>query len=245
MKKVIVMFAFTALAAVLNSATAQTNYNGTFANDDASLVVALSNQDGLFIGTITAQGKSCAATAVEIFGVLGGTYTYNGNEIGFAMAQDGNNMILTAEGYEFTLHPYSGQAKKTTTATAQKSTTTATTQSLSATARQYQNALSGRQLLYMNTSGGSSDKWSFFLYADGTFRYRNETLYSSNGYGSNFSYNSSSNDTGEYRFAEQDGVTYLCLTYQNGESSYYALRTSAKGEVLLNNERYFNVALNY
>jgi hypothetical protein len=110
---------------------------------------------------------------------------------------------------------------------------------ISAAASRFDKMLRGKQLLYLHTSGGFSDKWSYDLCSDGQFYYRGNSSGLSGG-DSTLSYASSSNNAGTWKITSLGNNSVLNLYYRDGNVSQMTLQDNNSTEsVLLNGKRYF------
>jgi hypothetical protein len=108
--------------------------------------------------------------------------------------------------------------------------------SASPVAEQWRNALIGKQLLYLYTGNGYSEKLSFDFCANGIFVKDGDTSYSSGG---DFSAVTQGGGSGTWRVAAGAQVT-LTLTYRDGNVAQLSLQQAPNGtSVLLNGKKYF------
>lgn len=111
---------------------------------------------------------------------------------------------------------------------------------VSADAQQWITKLKGKQLLYLYTASGYSEKYSYDLCVNNTFVSAGDNSYTSTGYGSNASGVTSGGGSGTWKIISQDGVSSLVLTFNNGQvKSFEITARSASNEVGLNGKRYF------
>ncbi|GAB3510722.1 hypothetical protein GCM10027341_49460 [Spirosoma knui] len=113
----------------------------------------------------------------------------------------------------------------------------------SAVARQWQQRLSGRQLLYFYTASGFSEKQSYDLCANGTFIYATDASASSSNANDSFSAVTQDGNTGNWRVITEGSQTVVILTYRNGRVARLALTNNSGGNgILLNGKRYLTQA---
>jgi len=117
---------------------------------------------------------------------------------------------------------------------------------------EWKSYLSGNQLKYMHTAGGSdysggyngtSEVIMINLCSNGQFNYYSNShanFDSSGGFGST---NANADTRGNYRIYSEEQRTYLDLQFENGSVSTYELTTNSKGNTLLNGSRYFMTTL--
>ncbi len=112
-------------------------------------------------------------------------------------------------------------------------------------AQQWQQKIKGKQLLYLYTGNGLSDKWSYDLCPNGRYVYRSNSSYSSGGY-ADFSYAGQDGAAGRWRVTARGNEAYLVLQSDNGEVSEFAISARQAGnEIGLNQKRYFLQASQY
>jgi len=107
-------------------------------------------------------------------------------------------------------------------------------------ARQWRQLISGKQLLYMHTSGGLSDKWSYDLCSDGSFYYQSNSSGMSGG-SSVLTYAGQSKNSGSWKIQSEgkDAVLYFYFS-DGGTGSHRLSSPSNSTEVVhLNDRRYF------
>ncbi|MEM6644109.1 MAG: hypothetical protein AAF616_14100 [Bacteroidota bacterium] len=117
---------------------------------------------------------------------------------------------------------------------------------------QWKGWLTGRQLRYMYTSGGSdygggysgtSQDRRINLCSNGRFLYYSNSSSSFDGSGG-FGYTQGNKDSqGIYKLVSKAGRTYLILEFENGETYEYEVSSNESDHTLLNGDRYFVVDL--
>jgi hypothetical protein len=115
---------------------------------------------------------------------------------------------------------------------------------ISTAAQQWSGRLKGKQLIYLNTSGGGSEKITLNLFANGDFNYANNSSYLSGG-SSVLSYAGRDSNSGTWKIQNRGEVTVLVL-YGNDRSirEYVLSPRQEAGEINLDNRRYFIRTLN-
>lgn len=110
----------------------------------------------------------------------------------------------------------------------------------SSAAEHWNTLIKGRQLLYMKTEGGFSDKWNYDLCSDGTFYYNSNSSGMSGG-ASVLSYASQDRNAGTWRVSSMGNKVYLSLYKSDGSVSQMEITASgqSKGQLLLNGKRHF------
>lgn len=110
----------------------------------------------------------------------------------------------------------------------------------SALAEQWKGRLKGKELLYLNTANGLSDKFSIDLCPTGQFSKKNDTNYSSQTFSDGFTYAGRSGNDGRWEVVIRNNVPVLLLKANDGQVSYYEISVRQAGnEIGLNGKRYF------
>lgn len=110
---------------------------------------------------------------------------------------------------------------------------------VSAVARQWQQRLSGRQLLHFYTTTGFSEKQSFDLCANGTFVYTTDASASSSGFGDSFSAVTQDGHSGSWRVITEGNQVVLVFNYRTGRVARLTVTTNGDGSsLLLNGKKY-------
>ncbi len=106
-------------------------------------------------------------------------------------------------------------------------------------AKTWDQKLRGKQLLYLNTQGGGSDKVTVNLYADGRFEYSSSSNYMSGG-SSVFTYADKNGGRGTWKIVQRGQQVVLLIFYENGSTEEYPLQQGqSANEVYSQNRRYF------
>lgn len=110
----------------------------------------------------------------------------------------------------------------------------------SALAEQWKAKLKGKQLLYLKTANGMSDKFSIDLCSNGQFVKKDNTSYLSQTYSDNFTYAGRSGDEGRWDIMTQGATPVLVLRANDGKVFQYPITLrQASNELGLNGMRYF------
>ncbi len=109
-----------------------------------------------------------------------------------------------------------------------------------AEAKQWRQALSGRQLLFMQTSGGISDRWSYDLCSDGRFYYSSNTSGLSGG-ASVLSYAGQSKNSGSWKITSEGQNQIIYFYFGDGSVRHFRLSANQNSNetVYLDDRRYF------
>ena len=110
----------------------------------------------------------------------------------------------------------------------------------SALAEQWKAKLKGKELLYLKTANGMSDKFSIDLCSNGQFVKKENSSYLSQTYSDNFSYAGRSGDQGRWDVITQGATPVLVLRANDGKVFQYQITLrQASNELGLNGMRYF------
>ena len=105
--------------------------------------------------------------------------------------------------------------------------------------QQWKQRLSNKQLLYLYTENGRSDKITIDLCPNGHFKYQSDGSYTSGGY-ARFSYAGTDTNSGSWKVVSKNTFPILVLFYSGGLTVEYTLvNRSAGNEINLNEKRYF------
>lgn len=104
---------------------------------------------------------------------------------------------------------------------------------------EWQQRIQGKQLLYLYTGNGYSEKTTIDLCRSGTFYYAGDGSYTSGGY-AQFSYVGQNANQGIWKVLTKNGQAVLVLFFNNNTIAEYALsKRPAANEIGLNGKRYF------
>ncbi|MBK8041459.1 MAG: hypothetical protein IPK21_01655 [Haliscomenobacter sp.] len=110
---------------------------------------------------------------------------------------------------------------------------------VSALAQQWKQRVSGKQLLFLQTGNGSSDKITIDLCPAGRFEYYSNSSYMSGGF-SQFSYAGQDTNSGTWKIIARGSQPVLQLFFDSGSLQEYQLSVRQAGnEIGLNGQRYF------
>jgi hypothetical protein len=110
---------------------------------------------------------------------------------------------------------------------------------LAPVAVEWQQRIQGKQLLYLYTGNGFSEKASIDLCPSGAFYYTGDGSYKSGGY-AQFSYAGQEANEGIWKVWVKNGQPVLVLFFNNNTIAEYALsKRQAGNEIGLNGKRYF------
>ncbi len=110
---------------------------------------------------------------------------------------------------------------------------------VSPVAQQWKQRVTGKQLLFLQTGNGSSDKITIDLCAAGRFAYYSDSSYMSGGF-SQFSYAGQDANSGTWKIIARGSQPVLQLFFDSGSLQEYQLSARQAGnEIGLNGQRYF------
>ncbi|MBC8151627.1 MAG: hypothetical protein H7Z72_01815 [Bacteroidetes bacterium] len=114
---------------------------------------------------------------------------------------------------------------------------------MSAVARQWQQWLSGRQLLYFYTVSGFSERQSYDLCPGGTFVYNADASASSSNINDSFSAATRGGNSGSWHVTVEGNQAVLVLNYRDGRVARLTAANNNGGNgILLNGKRYLTQA---
>lgn len=100
----------------------------------------------------------------------------------------------------------------------------------------------GKKFLHLYTGNGMTEKWAYYLYADGRFLYRADASYISSNAQSDFSSAMNSRDAGTWKVETKNGSETLMLQWNSGQTSRLAITKGSDG-YRLDNIKYFLVGM--
>jgi hypothetical protein len=111
---------------------------------------------------------------------------------------------------------------------------------VSAESQQWITKLKGKQLLYLYTGNGYSEKYSYDLCVNNTFVLAGDNVHTSTDYNSNTSLAYASSGNGTWKIDSHSGGAVLILTHNDGQiKSIPITARKASNEVGLNGDRFF------
>lgn len=100
----------------------------------------------------------------------------------------------------------------------------------------------GKKFLHLKTGNGYSEKWAYYLYQDGSFRFKGDNSYVNSNASENFSGATANEDAGTWEVVAEENGEFLVLKWTNGQLKRLLIRKTADGYDL-NGTRYFLVGL--
>jgi hypothetical protein len=100
----------------------------------------------------------------------------------------------------------------------------------------------GKKFLHLYTGNGFTEKWAYYLYEDGSFRFVGDNAYVSSDASSTFSGATASAESGTWDVMTENGTETLVLTWSDGTTKRMPILRNANGYDL-NGTRYFLVGL--
>lgn len=187
--------------------------------------------NGKCSGNFTYQGMQMPIEASLQNGKIAGIYLYQDGRFPFSLEKRQEKYYLTADGVTAEVQRSSASNQITSGSTSQLSD-------------RWTQKLRGKQLLFLETSGGGTSKVTLDLLSDGQFRYAASSSYTSGGF-SDFSYAGEDKDFGIWRIQDERGLVVLVTqSKKTGETLRTPIRPGAvEGQVLLNGKRFFITSL--
>jgi len=99
----------------------------------------------------------------------------------------------------------------------------------------------GKKFLHLYTGNGYTEKWAYYLYADGTFRFKGDNSYVSSGASGDFSGATAATDTGTWEVIMDNSSEILLLKWKDASAKRLRIMRTSNGYEL-NGVRYFLVA---
>ncbi|MFM2135756.1 MAG: hypothetical protein RL021_1156 [Bacteroidota bacterium] len=100
----------------------------------------------------------------------------------------------------------------------------------------------GKKFLHLKTGNGYSEKWAYYLFEDGSFRFKGDNSYVNSNASENFSGATATEDTGKWDVLIENDGEYLILNWTNGQKKRMRLMKTSVGYEL-NGTPYFLVGL--
>jgi len=204
-------------------------------------------KDGMYQGEFTYNGVKLPIRGISLLGVFTAEYFYQQKWFSFTMTKGTKEFTLSVDGVTLPMERLAPGAKipvakdpvtppnKGKAPTGSEPAKGGTTANGSWTQR-----LTGRQLLYLQTGGGTSTKAFLNLFANGRFHFETSTSHTSGGFGE-FSYADESKDDGTWKIIDRGGTTLLVtVSSKNGQTSEMRLQPGQSAtQVLLDGRRFF------
>jgi hypothetical protein len=100
----------------------------------------------------------------------------------------------------------------------------------------------GKKFLHLYTGNGYTEKWAYYLYTDGTFRFSGDNSYVSSDASTTFSGATATAESGTWDVVSANGAETLVLNWRDGTTKRMPILRNANGYDL-NGTRYFLVGL--
>lgn len=226
---------------IFSSAGSDTLYTGVYELDGrAGFLIVLKNSGNGYVG-FTGTVDEAVGIRGEVYGPMLQVRFMEGDDstINYIIINEKNDLQLS-DGL-FTFFIFKRMAMDADSLYARlseknKKVEEAVTRPTNATASRY----SGKKFLHLKSGNGYSEKWAYYLYADGTFRFKGDNSYVNANASENFSGATSSEDTGRWDVILEDDIEYLLLQWKNGQSNRLRIIRTAEGYDL-NGKGYFLV----
>jgi hypothetical protein len=221
------------------------SFEGLYSLQGAEATLVLKAQGDQYTGFMLAQGSKTALKGEVQLGILVLMLDNSDDKTMTYGAFDENGLlVLTDDHLNIAYFKKTGSADgEAALAVSNKQTETVisppTTGKLSQAAGKY----AGKKFLHMYTGNGYSEKWSYSLFADGSFLYQGDNSYLSNDASSSFSAAGQSRNSGTWNVSAANGIEYLDLLWSDGDKGRLQITRNSDG-YLLNKTKYWLVGLN-
>jgi hypothetical protein len=207
--------------------------------------------DGMYRGEFRYGTSIFPIRGINLLGIFTGEYKYQDKWFSFAVTGGQQAYTLTVDGVTLALDrlPPGAElpAPKSDRAGAQPSAVPSVpgkaTDPAAFAPREntgWTQKLRGRQLLFLETVGGGTQKAVINLYTNGQFSFESSSSYASGG-SADFSYADQDKDSGTWRIEERQGAVLLVtISAKNGQRSEMRLQPGASAtQVLINGKKFF------
>lgn len=221
---------------------------GAYLNRGSGVALEIKpKQEGMYPGEFSYNGMKLPIRGISLLGVFTAEYSYQQKWFSFTMTRGTKDFTLSVDGVTLPMERLPAGAKIPVTkapATTNKGSTSTGGNTprtgAGATNGSWTQRLNGRQLLYLQTRGGTSTKAFLNLFANGRFHFETSTSHTSGGFGE-FSYADESKDDGTWKIIDRGGTTLLVtVSSKNGQTSEMRLQPGQSAtQVLLDGRRFF------
>lgn len=232
----------------LHAAQQPDKWVGAYLNRGSGVALEIKpKQEGMYPGEFSYNGMKLPIRGISLLGVFTAEYFYQQKWISFTVTRGTKDFTLAVDGVTLSMERLPAGARIPVTkapSTPGKGNGPAGGNPPSAgggTANgSWTQRLSGRQLLYLQTGGGTSTKAFLNLFANGRFHFETSTSHTSGGFGE-FSYADESKDDGTWKIIDRGGNTLLVtVSSKNGQTSEMRMQPGqTSGQVLLNGRKFF------
>lgn len=245
MNKVLLTFLALLFASQLSAQPATDPFQGSFLNRQNAIGLRLKRETMGYTGVIIHATGSFPLTGLRIGTILMGEYDFNGNKIAFSLIKKNKSYAFTSEGIELSMDFVSSSSidsilKLNSTAVSNASKTSPQPAVKTGESKFWQERLSNKRLLFLQSDNYGSKRITIDLLPDGQFLYMKTLgMLSTGGVGTG-TYADQEEQRGSWEINQMQGQTVLVLRTKNGEVTYYPISKGiSDGQVLLNNSRYF------
>jgi hypothetical protein len=220
---------------------------GAYLNRETGVALQVRpKQEGMYQGEFTYNGMKLPIRGISLLGVFTAEYFYQQKWFSFTLTRGTKDFTLSVDGATVPMVRLPPGARIPVTpapapVTPNRGTTPSGGGGGGGTANgSWTQRLRGRQLLYLQTGGGSSTKAFLNLYPNGRFHFETSTSYTSGGFGE-FSYADESKDDGTWKIIDRGGSTLLVtVSSKNGQTSEMRLQAGASAtQVMVDGRRFF------
>lgn len=221
------------------------SFEGLYSLQGAEATLVLEAQGDQYTGYIQAQESKTALKGEVKLGILMLMLDNSEDKTMTYGAFDENGLlVLTDDHLNIAYFKKTGNADGEPVASANASSSgTASAPSPTAQLSKAAGKYAGRKFLHMQTGNGYSEKWSYSLFADGSFLYQGDNSYLSNDASSSFSAVGQKRNNGSWNVSTSNGIEYLELFWSDGDKGRLQISRNSNG-YLLNNTKYWLVGLN-
>jgi len=221
---------------------------GAYLNRETGVALQVKpKQEGMYQGEFTYNGMKLPIRGISLLGVFTAEYFYQQKWFSFTLTRGTKDFTLSVDGVTLPMERLPAGARIPVTkapATTNKGSNTTggntPKKGTGVTNGNWSQRLTGRQLLYLQTGGGTSTKAFLNLFANGRFHFETSTSHTSGGFGE-FSYADESKDDGTWKIIDRGGNTLLVtVSSKNGQTSEMRLQPGQSAtQVLLDGRRFF------
>ncbi|MEY3321624.1 MAG: hypothetical protein RLZZ417_1207 [Bacteroidota bacterium] len=236
-----IRFTIYLLLMFFNSLLAQEDpFTGYFEQKNEYFSIELNKtKEKNYTGLFYFQGLNISFSGSKVLGMVVGNMMIEGKNIPFSLARLQGDYYLTLDGVSAVMEKINRPDKplgSENKITAENKSSPVIKKEQNVIDSFWDEKLSGKQILYLYTNNGFSDKTLINLFEDKTFEGTIESV-SVSQLGSGTSRNSS---TGTWKISRLKDIPWLVLTHKGGAvESFQIENRTAKNEINLNGKRFF------
>lgn len=220
---------------------------GAYLNSGTGVALEVrTKKDGMYPGEFSYNGMKLPIRGISVLGVFTAEYFFQQKWFSFTLTKGAKDFTLSVDGVTLPMERLAPGAKlpvakaPVTPIKGQVPAKSDPGKGGGSVNGNWTQRLNGRQLLYLQTGGGTSTKAFLNLFANGRFHFETSTSHTSGGFGE-FSYADESKDDGTWKIIDRGGTTLLVtLSSKNGQTSEMRLQSGQTAtQVLLDGRRFF------